>query len=163
MPEIIVTVREKIAQISGTPEIVCGNSDYAAVFDLDSEWSAYDLKTARFAWMDMKANTIRHADVIFEGTSAVVPVLYDTDQVLIGVYAGDIHTTTPARVPCCRCITDSEPYHPEPPADIYTQLLQYLDDLIGGNAASFDYIMGTPIPLVRGFEGGFAGAITYEQ
>ena len=41
MPDIHITVRERIAQADGDPEIVCGNSDYTAVFDFDAEWDAF--------------------------------------------------------------------------------------------------------------------------
>ena len=38
MPDISITVRSKIAESQGLQQIVCGNSDYVAVFDLDSDW-----------------------------------------------------------------------------------------------------------------------------
>lgn len=53
MPDINITVRDKIAKAEGSPEIVCGNSDYAVVFDLDFEWDTYDLKTMRVVWIDI--------------------------------------------------------------------------------------------------------------
>ena len=39
MPTINVTVRNKIAKSQPPAFIVCGNSDYTAVFDLDDEWA----------------------------------------------------------------------------------------------------------------------------
>ncbi len=38
MPDIQITVASKIAAAQGSPSIVCGNSDYTAVFAFDGEW-----------------------------------------------------------------------------------------------------------------------------
>lgn len=132
MPEISIRVREKIAQTVGSPQLVCGNSDYAVTFDFDAEWDDYDAKTARVVWLDKASGRLRHADVLFDGNAALLPAIYRADQVLIGVYAGDIRTTTPARVPCIGCITDDAPQHDDPPEDVYEQLLAYLEQLAGG-------------------------------
>ena len=45
MPEIKIKIRDKRA--GGTGTIICGNSDYTVVWDLDAEWAAYDTKTMR--------------------------------------------------------------------------------------------------------------------
>lgn len=129
MPNISVKVREKIAQTQGTPEVVCGNSDYVVMFDFDDEWSGYEVKTARFVWCDLKTGKVKHSDVAFSGDICMAPVLYDTAAVAIGVYAGDIHTTTPARVPCAQCITDGVHEHGEPDPDVYEQILACLREL----------------------------------
>ena len=149
MPDIMFTVREKIAQVQGTPEIVCGNSDYAAVFDFDSEWDAYDMKTARFVWRDNRTGKMLYSDSIFTGNTAPMPPVYNTFLLLAGVYAGDIHTTTPARIPCAGCITDSAPLHPEPAPDLYEQLLAYLEEIVGGSGDGCE--IGTGVGCRRGF------------
>lgn len=130
MPDIEIIVREKIAQIQGNPEIVCGNSDYVVQFDFDSEWDAYTEKTAHFAFIS--DGEPQFYDTIFEGDAVSIPPLYRTDLLLIGVYAGDIRTTTPAAVPCLPCITDDEPVHPDPPPDVYAQLLELLSHMGSG-------------------------------
>ena len=139
MPRVDITVENKVARTSGTPEIVCGNNDYALVFDFDDEWSMYEEMTARFAWCDLKTGKIKHTDVLFSGDTVLMPALYDTAAVAVGVYAGNIHTTTPARIPCARCITDGEPLHEDPDPDVYEQLLEYLESLGkgGGSAPQF--------------------------
>ena len=136
MPEIGVKVREKIAQPVGAPEIVCGNSDYVIELDTDNEWTGYESKTARFVWCDLRTGKIMHSDVLFTGNKVNVPALYDTAAVAVGLYAGDIHTTTPARIPCARCITDGTPQHEDPPPDVYDQLLAYLEELSKGCAST---------------------------
>lgn len=98
MPNINITVREKIAHTISDTCIVCGNSDYVAVFDFDAEWDAYEVKTARFIW----GGTF--TDVPFAGNECPVPVIPDAVSVLVGVYAGDLHTTTAAAVGVRRSI-----------------------------------------------------------
>lgn len=129
MPEIRISVREKIAQVSGSPEIVCGNSDYAAIFDLDSEWDAYEFKTMRVAWLDIRTGKLLYTDVPFDGSTCVLPAIYDAYEIAVGVYAGDIRTTTPARIPCARCITDGGSAHEAPPPDVYEQILELLEQI----------------------------------
>ncbi len=130
MPEISITVREKTASLSGPVAIVCGNSDYTVVFAFDSEWDAYIAKTAEFRfWRDGERKRV---EVFFEGDTVSVPILRDIDEVEIGVYAGDLHTSTGARIPCARCITDGTAVHDPPAPDIYNQLMEYLAGLQGG-------------------------------
>lgn len=158
MPDIQITVRSKIAQTQNAPEIVCGNSDYTAIFDLDAEWSDYDVKTARFVWRDNRTGNLRHRDTQFDGDSAPVPAVYGTSQMLIGVYAGDIRTTTPARVTCIPCITDDAPAHDPPDDDVYAQLLDYLSKLEpeSGGIGKVD----DAIPVVNGIAQSIVGIAT---
>ena len=147
MPDIHITVRERIAQADGDPEIVCGNSDYTAVFDFDAEWVAYPQKTLRTVWRDNATGKLGHDDIMFEGSSAVLPPVWRTCQVLIGVYAGDIRTTTAARVPCIGCITDTAPHHDDPDDALYRQLLAYLEQIEqGGGKPEAVVLMASTIP-----------------
>ena len=130
MPNIQITVRDKAAQPEGAPVIVCGNSDYTVTFTFDDEWSQYTAKTARFCFVQNGVR--RYYDVLFEGDTVSVPVLSDVYEVEIGVYAGDIHTSTPARIPCARSVTDGAPVHADPQLDVYNQLLEYLASLQNG-------------------------------
>lgn len=125
IPEIRITVRDGVAQLEGRPEIICGNSDYTAVFDLDSPWNAYEVRCARFVWRDLTSGRMLYADVLFEGDTAAVPPVYNTDLMLAGIYAGSALTSTPVRIPCRGCVTDQETVHGEVPADIYEQMQHY--------------------------------------
>lgn len=82
--------------------IVCGNSDYQIQFSFDREWDAHDEKTARFIYNG------QFTDVDFSKTKdnniCHVPILYDTTEVEIGVYAGELKTTTSAFIGCYRSI-----------------------------------------------------------
>lgn len=131
MPDIQITVTDKIAQAAGSPVIVCGNSDYTVTFAFDREWTRYTAKTARFNFV---RNGVRqYYDVLFEGSTCEIPVLNDVYEVEIGVYAGDIHTSTGARIPCERSDTAGAAQHADPPADVYDQLLEYLAGLQRGD------------------------------
>lgn len=145
MPEIKITIRDKIATPTGSPAIVCGNSDYTVTFDMDSEWSPYTARTARFNYTNADG-VRRHQDVLFTGNSCAVPVMNDTHAVEIGVYAGDIHTSTPARIPCARSATDDAAEHPDPTPDVYDQLLDYLAN--GGGAGGGGGAMTSDVKAV---------------
>lgn len=108
--------------ISARP--VCGNKDYRIRFSFDEEWDAYENKTARFV------TESGHMDVLFAGNECPMPMLSGVRWVEIGVYAGDLRTTTPAYVPVDRSILCGEiPVHPDPPEDIYNQLLARLNEM----------------------------------
>ena len=129
MHELNITVCGRIAEISRDAEIVCGNSDYIAVFDFDAEWDAYPVKTMRIVRKDMDSEKYLCTDVLFEGSRAVIPPVYRTAQILLGVYAGDIRTSTPVRIPCCSAGTMRQDIHPQPDADVYAQLLALMNRL----------------------------------
>lgn len=98
MPDIKVTVRNKIAVGDGT-EIVCGNSDYTVVFDFDAEWEAFDAKTMR-----VRFTNDTYKDVVFNGTSCILPIVQNSVGVEIGVFAGALHTTSVATFDCVKSI-----------------------------------------------------------
>lgn len=103
MGNIRVSVRNKIAT-NMTPDeiIVCGNSDYSVTFDFDEEWSAFPDRVALFTYYQGNKKFVK--DRIFTGNTVSVPVLSGIDYVLVGVYAGNLNTTTPARVLCRKSI-----------------------------------------------------------
>ena len=78
--------------------IVCGNSDYKIKFSFDSEWDDFPEKTVRFIWGG------HYTDVDIKSDVCPVPILYDTTEVEVGVYAGELKTTTSAFIGCYRSI-----------------------------------------------------------
>lgn len=78
--------------------IVCGNKGYKIQFAFDGEWDAPAEKTARFIWNG------EHTDVKFTGDTCEVPVITNTDKVMVGVFVEDLTTTTPAEIGCKRSI-----------------------------------------------------------
>jgi hypothetical protein len=121
---IKISIINKYAAAEGAPVIVCGNDDYTAQFFFDAEWDAYDIKTARFVYVQNGA--IKYTDVVLTGDTAPVPVMADTKEVMVGVFAGDIRTSTPAHIHCepsIRCGTGA-PADPTP--DVYDQIMELL-------------------------------------
>ena len=148
MPTIEISVTDKIAVLNSDSSIVCGNSDYEIEFDFDAEWDDYPTKTARFAYI--KKGKRMYKDVLFEEDTVAVPPLYGINDVAVGVYAGSIHTTTPALIPCRSCITDGEPVHDPPTPDVYDQLMAYLAAIQAGTVNSGNLVAdmrGTIAPV----------------
>ncbi len=130
MPNIQINIKEKVARGDGTI-IVCDNSDYVAHFDFDAEWDAYDTKTARFVYGG------KYTDVVFSGNECAVPVMQDTRAVTVGVFAGDLHTTTPAYFMCLPSILCGGGAPADPTPDVYNQLMELLNAIsLGGNPAT---------------------------
>ena len=100
-----ITVRNKIATTTDPATVVNGNNDYTVVFDFDSEWDSLSSKTAMFVYGREEQ---KYKTVTFTGNSCVMPALYNTGYVLIGVFAGNIKTTTAAYVKCIPCIRDND-------------------------------------------------------
>lgn len=134
MPNINITVAAKIATNTTPGEvIVCGNSDYTVTFDFDSEWAAQAERTARFVYY--KDGLSLYQDVAFTGNSVAVPVLSGISYVLVGVYAGSLHTTTPAKVLCDRSILCGDPLEvltPEEKAKLQAQIDELREILDSG-------------------------------
>lgn len=126
MSDIInVSVENKIATKTDDTEYVCSNSVYVVKFVFDSEWDAYDTKTARFSYNG------GYIDIVFTGTECHVPIISDTYFFNIGVYAGNLHTTTPARVPCKKSILcGNEPEH-SASQEVKNEFLAVLDKRTG--------------------------------
>lgn len=121
MKEIRISVRNKIALNRENDTYVCGNSDYRVVFDFDEEWDAYHVKTARF-----KYNGV-YQEVVFTGNACAVPIIQDARMIHVGVYAGNISTSTPAVVIASRSILCGDEQHQEPEQDVYNQLVELVE------------------------------------
>ena len=97
--EIEIIVREKVARLANKHDFaVCGNSDYRIKFDFDSEWDAYEVKTARFKYNGT------YTDVVFNGCECPMPIITSAFRVEVGVYAGDLRTTSCAVLPLKKSI-----------------------------------------------------------
>lgn len=127
MPTINVTVRNKIAKSQPPAFVVCGNSDYTAVFDLDDEWAEFPNRVAVFAYQVGRER--RNERVIFDGDECPIPTLRGVRAVEVGLEAGNIRTTTPARIRCFGCITDAAGTPQEPDEDVYGQILERADNM----------------------------------
>lgn len=144
-----VAVVDKIAtfrQRDGV--IVCGNKGYRVKFTFDSEWDGLTVKTARFKYNG------RVVDVPFEGDTVAVPKIRNTTSLSVGVFVGDLQTTTPALIPCKKSILCSDGLPPDPEPDVYAQIMELLANGGGGGGGT-----GAPgksayeIAVAHGFEG----------
>ena len=140
MKEIKISVVDKVASAVGSPVIVCGNSNYKITFTFDNEWGAYQEKTARFTFI--RDGIVKYIDVLFSGTSCTAPILSNIERVNIGVYAGDLKTTTGAEIRCRKsilCLGGLR--HELPPEDVYNQILEKVSKKLGseGGNVTGDY------------------------
>lgn len=93
-----ISVADKIATyLARQGDIVCGNSDYIARFTFDEEWAGKE-KTARFTWNG------QFEDVDLVDDECAVPLLAGVDEVKVGIYSGELSTTTAATIGCKRSI-----------------------------------------------------------
>ena len=132
MPIINITVKGKVAS-SDTKTIVNGNSDYVVNWVLDGEWADYDTKTMRVRHYD---GTV--IDCIFTGCSCSLPIITETCMIEIGLFAGNLITSTPVTISCTRCIMDDEGPVKDPMPDVYAQIMERLDSLEGITPATAD-------------------------
>lgn len=135
MPELKITIRNKRA--SGTGTIVCGNSDYTVLWDLDEEWASFDTKTMRVQLPDGT-----HQDVVFTGNSAGLPVQNTAGWVSIGLFAGDVHTSRGADFRVLDAITTAGGPPAAPAKDVYAQVMAKLNQLSDVTAANVAAAMG---------------------
>ncbi len=124
MKEINITIRDKIAENVSGKGYVCGNSDYTVIFDFDSEWDEFDTKTARFIKQDKT-----FMDVVFTGNECPMPILSNTYNIYVGVFAGDLHTTTPAHISAKKSILCDNGTPAAPSKDVYAQIMELLSNL----------------------------------
>lgn len=119
---IQITVRNKIATKTCETVYICGNSDFAVHFSFDDEWAAHTLKTARFILNDGS-----FVDQPFSGDTCPVPILKNTFSFNLGVYAGNLSTTTPAYCPAKKSILcpGGTPKDPEP--DVYNEIIDLIN------------------------------------
>ncbi|MGM9683131.1 MAG: metallophosphoesterase family protein [Eubacteriales bacterium] len=148
---ISVRIRDKIATADISACIVCGNSDYVIDFDFDEEWEAYNAKTARFIYGDGI-----YTDVVFDGNQCNVPVVSNTYSVTVGVYAGNLHTTTPAYIPAKKSILCGKGTPEAPNDDVYSEIMARLNTVPEQVISAVnDYLQSNPFlendPTVPGW------------
>ena len=126
MPEIKIKIRDKRA--GGTGTVICGNSDYTVVWDLDQEWAFYDAKTMRVNLADGT-----YQDVVFSGDTAALPVLSMPGWASVGLYAGDLHTSRAADLRVLPSVTTPGGAPADPPESVYDQLMELIKDMGGAS------------------------------
>lgn len=153
MPEIKIKIRDKRA--GGTGTVICGNSDYTVVWDLDEEWTPYDTKTMRVNLADGT-----YQDVVFTGNTAALPVLSTPGWASVGLYAGDLHTGRAADLRVLPSVTTPGGAPADPAEDVYAQITEKLNQLIAVQPESVaravaDYLTEHPAVSSMRVEGGY--------
>jgi hypothetical protein len=129
MPTIHINVKNRVATVNGDSRIINGNSDYNIEFDFDAEWADLNNKVGIFAYNDAAAHKWAYQTVLFSGNTCAVPILRDIHCVYVGVTAGNVRVTTPAKVQCRLSISDYADTEEPPSADVWGQILAKLDEL----------------------------------
>jgi hypothetical protein len=124
MPDINVNISSKIATLTNTPVIVCGNSDYEVKFTFDAEFSAYTSKTLRVVFREKGIE--KHWDIVFQGDSVFLPPVYAVNAISLGVVCGNVISSTPVVVPCHYGDTAE---HDDPPPGVYEQLYDLIEHI----------------------------------
>ncbi len=119
------TVENKIlTQNNGEDAVISDNSDYSVHFTFDEEWTGLT-KTVRFV------NGKNYADVILPDNNTVnIPMqILSPPAVSVGVYAGDLHTSSPAKIKCRVSILTGSGTPKKPTDNVYSQLISCYDDV----------------------------------
>lgn len=139
---IEVSVKDRIAWQTNRIEYICGNSDFVVDFAFDDEWKNADYKTARFIHGE------QYTDVLFTGNQCEVPVITGAICMKVGVYAGNLRTTTAATVLCKKSILCDDGTPADPPPDVYTQVMELLKNGVSAEQiaqAVADYLKENPV------------------
>ena len=134
---INVSVKDKIAAAAPDALYICGNSDYSIQFEFDAEWKGFPEKTARFIYSN------QYQDVIFQDSICPIPAITGALAVSVGVFAGNLCTTTPAVIKAQRSILCPAGTPADPSEDVYNQLMAEMNRIYdaittGGGAFSTD-------------------------
>ena len=126
---IIIKVVDKVPiVVSGPQYVVCDNSDYTVVWQLDEEWAQFEHRTMQVNYKDGT-----YERVLFTGDSCTLPAIPVSGPVHVGLFAGDIHTTRPARLLAVRsAITDSGEER-DPMPNGYAQAIEALEAKLDKN------------------------------
>lgn len=118
MPEIHIAVENGVASQRDTAVYICGSGDFTAVFAFEAGWPVEDLKTARFQ------TESTYQDVLFRGNACPVPVFTNARKLEVGVYCGNLRTTTPARIAIREGIRSAWGPPEDPAPSLYDQILE---------------------------------------
>lgn len=126
---IVIKVVDKVPiVVSGPQYVVCDNSDYTVVWQLDEEWAQFESRTMQVNYKDGT-----YERVLFTGNTCALPALPVPGPVHVGLFAGDIHTTRPARLLAVRSATTDSGEERDPMPNGYAQAIKALDGKLDKN------------------------------
>lgn len=123
MRSINIIVRDKIATNPTRARYVCGNSDFVIRFDFDEEWNEIKTKTARFVYGNS------YQDQVFDGNECPVPIISNVNVFEVGVFAGNLRTSTSASVPADKSILCKGGMPANPAPNVYSQIMALLNNV----------------------------------
>lgn len=126
---IVIKVVDKVPiVVSGPQYVVCDNSDYTVVWQLDEEWAQFESRTMQVNYKDGT-----YERVLFTGNSCTLPAIPVPGPVHVGLFAGDIHTTRPARLLAVRSATTDCGEERDPMLNGYAQAIKALNGKLDKN------------------------------
>lgn len=125
---IPVQVMNRVAWTGWNGYIICGNTDYTITFTFDEEWGEATAKTARFKFRTDEG--MMYTDQPFTGDTVAVPMLSNIREVEVGVYVGDLNTTTGATIRCVPSILCGSGKQSEYEERRFDELMQMFNDLL---------------------------------
>jgi hypothetical protein len=128
---IPVQVKNRVAWTGWGGYIICGNTDYTVTFTFDEEWGEATAKTARFKFRTEEG--MRYTDQPFTGDTVAVPMLSNIREVEVGVYVGDLNTTTGATIRCVPSILCGSGEQSEYEKKRFDELMQLFNDMLHGH------------------------------
>lgn len=153
-----IEVRDKIATLTSQDfQLVGGNSDYEVVFDFDEAWVDHNVKTALFVFGDSSVAQV------FEGNICKGVAIHNAITCYVGVFSGDIVTTTPATISDIKpSITDIGGKPQDPTQSVYDQIIQLLNKYIqqGGGGGGSGQSGFSPIVKITPITNGHRVTIT---
>jgi hypothetical protein len=139
---INISILNRVAWQTNRVEYICGNSDYVVNFTFDGEWDNIETKTARFVYGQ------HYTDVVFTGNECNVPIVQNATKMSIGVFAGNLRTTTSATVLCKKSILSESGLPDDPTPDVYAQVMEFLNNGVSAEQiakAVADYLEANPV------------------
>ena len=126
---IVIKVVDKVPiVVSGPQYVVCDNSDYTVVWQLDEEWAQLEHRTMQVNYKDGT-----YERVLFTGNTCALPAFPVSGPVHVGLFAGDIHTTRPARLLAVRSATTDSGEERDSMPNGYAQAIKALDGKLDKN------------------------------
>lgn len=142
METIEIMVRNKIPRFKkdSAKSIITWNTGYIINFDFDEEWD--ETKTIRI--VDDRSNLIE--DKIFTGNSVELPKVTNTSYIGIGVFSGDLKSTTTLILSCKKSILEEDVTPLPPTEDVYSQIMKVLNDKATKSHTHNDYALSSEVP-----------------
>ena len=126
---IVIKVTDKVPELVSGPEfVVCDNSDYTVAWQLDEEWAQFEHRTMQVNYKDGT-----YERVLFTGSSCTLPAIPVSGPVHVGLFAGNIHTTRPARLLAVRSATTDSGEERDPMPNGYAQAIKAPDAKLDKN------------------------------